>query len=525
MADEEDQSTVEDRNNSMFWVWILCCLGCVFIVIVTALRCLRMQEQDVDAVPYSCLYIDSTYSDFIEVLRSYFKKPKQASNRKQLISSINKVWSPDENKNPVLVSLSFKTALDLFLRIQKYPPASEIILTAINIPDVVQILSHHGIKVVPIDIHKETMAPNIEHLDQLLTEKTVALIATHLFGRSFDMSAVIERAKSHGIHVLEDRSQSFNGLQDVGDPESDLTFFSFDVTQQNTTFGGAVIKVKDRLLYNKMLKLYDSYPLQKEHTYVADVFKFSVISVVLNNPVLTNFGTTLFRFFKRDMRKLFNQLLTAPSTSGLIRGLRFQPSNTLLYMMEKQFTCFDEDMFKRGRESGEYVSDRLPQVAEKIGMMAKHKGYWLFPIIVEDAEEVTKRLNNLGIDASREVAHLQLIKNDDVETSADDSLDVSKYILEYVVYLPVHKRVRIFYLDQILLAVEIVLNKLAILKRFDKGYDKGHVVNIDEIAEDDIKNQEPSVSGGGRRVNGNKRKTVTFSPMVTVRRSHRMNDQ
>ncbi|CAH1277497.1 Hypp9665, partial [Branchiostoma lanceolatum] len=94
---------------------------------------------------------------------------------------LQKIWTTAQNPNHVLPCLSVRTGLDLFLTVKKFPPGSEIIMSAINIPDMARVVRHHGVRVIPIDVHVETLSPKVELLEGLITERTVAVLVAHLY--------------------------------------------------------------------------------------------------------------------------------------------------------------------------------------------------------------------------------------------------------------------------------------------------------------------------------------------------------
>ena len=69
------------------------------------------------------------------------------SDRPKQLHQIRDLWLTRANPNPVLPCLSVRTGLDLYLQVKNFPPGSEIIMSAINIPDMVHVVHHHKLKV------------------------------------------------------------------------------------------------------------------------------------------------------------------------------------------------------------------------------------------------------------------------------------------------------------------------------------------------------------------------------------------
>lgn len=130
------------------------------------------------------------------------------------------------------------------------------------------------------------MGPKLDLLESLITCRTVAVLAAHLFGRWFDMKPVIQIAQKHNLKVIEDCAEGFCGLDRLGDPCSDLTLFSFGPIKFFTALGGGVAKVRDRFTLEKMEKLHDSYAIQSSEIYFQKLLKCAAIFLLLNIPLI-----------------------------------------------------------------------------------------------------------------------------------------------------------------------------------------------------------------------------------------------
>ncbi|XP_071506323.1 uncharacterized protein [Diadema antillarum] len=520
-------------------IWIQSATVAISVLAIAVLlwiccRGRRWKELDVEPVPFMCLFIDSTWLDRLSVfawLNRTLLRNRWKTEREMLLTGISEMCQSSTTQHvqhPVLVTSSVKTTLDLFFRVQKYPSESEVIVTAINAYDTIQVILHHGLHVVPLDIDKDTLSPNIEALRHVINENTVALFVSHLYGRLSDLTQIADIAHEHGVHLLEDCSQACTSPVDSANPESDLAFFSFDTIHPCTAHGGAITRVKDKYLLAKMKELHETYPVGSEVKYVENILKTSVVALTLNHPRFTKLTMLLLRPFKVDLKEKANAFLTAPPQAGLLRLLRDQPPTALLFMLHRRLKNFDPTDFDKSRETGDYVSERMPQVAGQIGMKALVRGYWLYPILVNDPDEVVRRLNLLGIEAARQVTQLTLITAPATQSSVSDSVEpplmgvdssqcpltTATFIIDHVVYLPVHKRVARHHLEQVCLAVEIVVNKLAILKRY-----RARLKDAASSARGshEVSNSGPYGPVASRKTkDSNRRRTVSFNPSVKM---------
>lgn len=283
-----------------------------------------------------------------------------------------------------LACISVRSAFDLFLSVMNFSKGSEIIFTAINIPDMTEIAEYHGLVVVPVDIEVETLAPKEELLDLAVTDKTVAILAAHIYGKWVTLEAVKKIAKTYGLYLLEDCAECFHGLKRKGDKKSDIVFFSFGPIKYNTSLGGAVVKVKDSELLARMRAKLESYPSQTHWTYFQKLIKYSVLMMGMNSPTISWFAVNLFHLLKVDYKNVFVSFLRS-FPENLIASLRYQPSAALLAFMYRRIRNAKEGEFELCKTKGDYVKERLPDNVVIPGSASKVGNYWLFPILVVSA--------------------------------------------------------------------------------------------------------------------------------------------
>lgn len=99
-----------------------------------------------------------------------------------------------------------------------------------------------------IDLKTYTLDPNT--IEDLITDKTKAIMPVQLYGQSADMGAICDIAEDHDLKVIEDAAQAhgstFNGKK-VGSM-GDMACFSFYPTKNMTTSEGGMITTDDEEL-------------------------------------------------------------------------------------------------------------------------------------------------------------------------------------------------------------------------------------------------------------------------------------
>lgn len=162
---------------------------------------------------YKSIFIDIQLRDFWKV-STLIRDEKYLSSYETLNQNLIQCWSEKNHcsNQYYLPILCVRTGFDLFLRANQFPPESEIIMSAINIPSMVTLVQYHQLNVIPCDIDLDTFEINIDHVKRLITPKTVAILYAHIYGRCADVSELVNLADEKRIYFIEDCAESFFGF-------------------------------------------------------------------------------------------------------------------------------------------------------------------------------------------------------------------------------------------------------------------------------------------------------------------------
>ena len=135
----------------------------------------------------------------------------------------------------------------LLLRALGVGEGDEVIIPALTYYAIPAMAPLTGAKVVLADIGLNSHVLDPDAFEAAITERTKAVVPTHLFGTPCDMGRINEIAKKHGVKVIEDCAQSggrFNG-QRVGS-FGDAAYYTFGLTKNITSLSGAMITTNDK---------------------------------------------------------------------------------------------------------------------------------------------------------------------------------------------------------------------------------------------------------------------------------------
>lgn len=162
-------------------------------------------------------------------------------------------------------------ALELAIQAMGFPEGGEIITTPFTF-----ISTTHAIirnKLVPVfcDIKLSDYTIDENKIEDLITEKTVAILPVHVYGNICNIHKIQEIADKYNIKVIYDAAHAFaQTLDGIGVGNfGDISIFSFHATKiYNTIEGGAVV-FKEESFYRKLHDL-KNFGIRSE-TVVAEI--------------------------------------------------------------------------------------------------------------------------------------------------------------------------------------------------------------------------------------------------------------
>ena len=88
---------------------------------------------------------------------------------------------------------------------------NEVVIPGYTCYSVAAAIARAGLKIKVYDLDPATLQPDINSLKTAVSEKTLAIIAQHLFGIPAPVDKIKEIAQKTGVHLIEDAAQSLGG--------------------------------------------------------------------------------------------------------------------------------------------------------------------------------------------------------------------------------------------------------------------------------------------------------------------------
>src|SRR5450759_885265 len=138
-------------------------------------------------------------------------------------------------------------------------PGDEVITVAAGFPTTVNPILQNGLVPVFVDVSLPTYNVNPELLEQALSPRTRAAMLAHTLGNPFDVEAVVQFAKRHGLWLIEDccdaLGSEYKGRR-VG-AFGDIGTLSFHPAHHITTGEGGAVFTNNVLLARSLASLRD----------------------------------------------------------------------------------------------------------------------------------------------------------------------------------------------------------------------------------------------------------------------------
>lgn len=123
----------------------------------------------------------------------------------------------------------------------------EVITTPFTFASTTNAIVRKGLKPVYCDIKESDYTIDETKIEELITDKTIAIIPVHVYGNICNTEAIEKIAKKHNLKVIYDAAHAFavekNGISSA--KLGDASMFSFHATKVYNTIEGGAVCFKD----------------------------------------------------------------------------------------------------------------------------------------------------------------------------------------------------------------------------------------------------------------------------------------
>lgn len=144
--------------------------------------------------------------------------------------------------------------ISLQIAIKALELEGDIITTPFSYIATTSAIVWEGCKPVFVDIDPKTLNINPENIEEAITDRTTAILATHIFGNPCDIDEIERIGQKHNIKIIYDAAHCF-GVQYNGRSiysYGDISVASFHATKLYHAVEGGGIFTKSRKLFEKI---------------------------------------------------------------------------------------------------------------------------------------------------------------------------------------------------------------------------------------------------------------------------------
>ncbi len=190
----------------------------------------------------------------LELLRQVLQTGTLWSVRGSFVSRLEKAFAARYGMKHAYACTSGTAAIHLAIAAINPEPGDEFVTTPITDMGALTPILYQGAIPVFCDVDPDSYNVTAETIEARLTERTKAVIVTHLFGIPCDMGPIMELCRSRNIPVIEDCAQAFDATYD-GQPVGTfgaISCFSFQQGKHMTTGEGGMVMTNDPGLARRM---------------------------------------------------------------------------------------------------------------------------------------------------------------------------------------------------------------------------------------------------------------------------------
>lgn len=197
-----------------------------------------------------------SYEEYIEAIKPLWDShwiTNMGTYHKQLEEKLKEYLDVPE----LSLMVNGHMALELAIQSFSFPEGAEVITTPFTFISTTHAIVRNRLKPVFCDVKLSDGTIDETKIEELITEKTVAILPVHVYGNVCNVEEIQRIADKYNLKVIYDAAHAFgvkyknNGIGSYGD----ASIFSFHATKVFNTIEGGAVTFSDHKLYEKLYNL------------------------------------------------------------------------------------------------------------------------------------------------------------------------------------------------------------------------------------------------------------------------------
>lgn len=227
------------------------------------------------------------YEEYIEAIKPLWEN-RLITNMGQYHEKLEKKLAAYLDVQELSLMVNGHMALELAIQAFDFPEGSEVITTPFTFISTTHAIVRNRLQPVFCDIKPCDGTMDETKIENLITEKTVAILPVHVYGNICNVDKIQSIADKYSLKVIYDAAHAFGvryrgrGIGNYGD----ASIFSFHATKVYNTIEGGAVAFSEHKLYDRLYNL-KNFGIQGEELVVsiganAKMNEFSAIMGLCN---------------------------------------------------------------------------------------------------------------------------------------------------------------------------------------------------------------------------------------------------
>lgn len=308
------------------------------------------------------------FEEYTKEIKSIFET-KWLTNMGEKHNELEEKLKKYLNVDNITLFTNGHMALLSVIHCMNFPKGGEVITTPFSFSSTTHAIVENGLKPVFCDINETDYTIDVGKIEELITEKTVAIIPVHVYGNVCNVEEIEKIAKKHNLKVIYDAAHVF-GVKYKGKSIAcygDASMFSFHATKVFNTIEGGSVVYKNPEMKTKLNNYKNFGIIDQEH----------VVDIGINakmNEFCAAMGICNLRHLDDEIQKrkqVFNRYIERLSGIEGLNIPQVQKDVTPNYAYFP--VVFDKNIFGKSRD----------EIIKKLGENNIYARKYFYPLISE----------------------------------------------------------------------------------------------------------------------------------------------
>ena len=348
-------------------------------------------------------------------------------------------------------------------------PGAEVICSAFGYPIVPFLVKSMGFDLNFADCELQTLGMDPAALDAAISDKTAAVIVTHLYGIPCQIEEIAGICKSRGALLIEDCAHCYGAS--IGDRKTgawgDAAYFSFETSKVINTMGGGMVTVRDAALGERVRSAGSVEP-QKGLSWLMKRLLKTSFEATVTNPLVFNLG--VYQALRWAARGPADEDRFASGYHGdevsmagkMGRYTNYQARLGLQQMKQAQArdtrrTMNAERLIGKLRDQVHFQEPAERDVSAN---------YMLVTAVVPKLQEVADQLLRAGVDTKH-----QYMRDCSGMFETGSTFSNAARAEREVLHVPAHPEMSLAQIDDVAAKIDAVVNDLGLSRRYSANND------------------------------------------------------